>query len=227
MSKSLFRLAILSFACGLMVVGSAAAQDFQKSYRLGAGGDVRIGNVSGNVTVTGYDGDAVVVTAIKEGPDRDKVEIEDKSTGDRVDVSVRYPERCNCHVDVRFEVKVPRSISYDFRHISSVSGDVEVSSVTGKLHASSVSGTVRVKDVTGSVSATAVSGNVEVDIDRLEGTGKHEVHIGQWQRQCDFAQQSRCRHSNVQPQRNVEYGLPDRGEGETLRPGPLSPGKGR
>jgi DUF4097 and DUF4098 domain-containing protein YvlB len=170
MSKSLFRLAILSFACHLMLVASAAAQDFQKSYRLGAGSDVRIGNVSGNVTVTGYDGDAVVVTAIKEGPDRDKVEIEDKSTGDRVDLGVRYPERCNCHVDVRFEVKVPRSISYDFRHISSVSGDVEVSNVTGKLHASSVSGAVRVKDVTGTVSANSVSGNVEVDIDRLEGT---------------------------------------------------------
>jgi len=169
MSKSLFRLAILSFACGLMLVANAAAQDFQKSYRLGAGSDVRIGNISGNVTVTGYDGDSVVVTAIKEGPDRDKVEIEDKSTGDRVDVGVRYPERCNCRVDVRFDVKVPRSINYDFRHISSVSGDVDVSGVSGKLHASSVSGNVRVKDVTGSVNASAVSGNVEVDIDRLEG----------------------------------------------------------
>ena len=170
MSKSLFRLAILSFACGMMLSASAAAQDFQKSFRLGAGGAIRIGNISGNVTITGYDGDSVIVTAIKEGPDRDKVEIEDKSTSDRVDVGVHYPERCNCHVDVRFEVKVPRSISYDFRHLSSVSGDVDVSGVTGKLHASSVSGNVRVKDVTGAVSASAVSGNVEVDIDRLEGT---------------------------------------------------------
>ena len=170
MSKSLFRVAILSVTCSLMLAASAAAQDFQKSYRLGAGGDVRIGNISGKVTITGYDGDSVVVTAIKEGPDRDKVEIEDKSTGDRVDVGVRYPERCNCHVDVRFEVKVPRSISYDFRHISSVSGDVDVTGITGKLHASSVSGNVRVKDVTGAVNAAAVSGNVEVDIDKLDGT---------------------------------------------------------
>jgi len=170
MSKSLFRLAILSFACGLMLAASASAQDFQKSYRLGAGSDVRIGNISGNLTITGYDGDSVVVTAIKDGPDRDKVEIEDRSTADRVDVGVRYPDHCNCRVDVRFDVKVPRSISFDFRHISSVSGDVEVSGVTGKLHASSVSGSVRVKDVTGAVNASAVSGNVEVSIDRLEGT---------------------------------------------------------
>ena len=170
MIKSLFRLAVLSLACGLMLAASATAQDFQKSYRLAAGSEVRIGNISGNVTVTGYDGDSVVVNAIKDGPDRDKVEIEDKSAGDRVDIGVKYPEHCNCRVDVRFEVKVPRSISYNFRHISSVSGDVEVSGVTGKLHASSVSGNVQVKDVTGSVNASAVSGNVEVDISRLEGT---------------------------------------------------------
>jgi DUF4097 and DUF4098 domain-containing protein YvlB len=170
MSKSLFRLAVLSMVCGLILAASATAQDFQKSYRLTAGSDVRIGNISGNVTLTGYDGDSIVVNAIKDGPDRDKVEIEDKSAGDRVDIGVKYPEHCNCRVDVRIEVKVPRSISYNFRHISSVSGDVEVSGISGKVHASSVSGNVHVKDVTGAVNASAVSGNVEVDISRLEGT---------------------------------------------------------
>jgi DUF4097 and DUF4098 domain-containing protein YvlB len=168
MSKPFSRLAAAFFVC-LMLISTAAAQDFQKSYRLSAGGDVRIGNISGDVSITGYDGDSVVVTAIKDGRDRDKVDIEDRSTADRVDVTVRYPERCNCNVDVRFEVKVPRSISFDSLRFSSVSGNVDVTSVSGKLRASSVSGSVRVRDVTGSVSASAVSGNVEVDIDRLEG----------------------------------------------------------
>ena len=169
MSKPFARLAAAFSVCVLMLISTAAAQDFQKSYRVGAGGDVRIGNVSGDVTVTGYDGDSVVVTASKDGRDRDKVDIEDRSTANRVDVTVRYPERCNCNVDVRFEVKVPRSVSYDALRFSSVSGDVDVTSVNGKLRASSVSGGVRVRDVTGSVSASAVSGNVEVDIDQLEG----------------------------------------------------------
>jgi DUF4097 and DUF4098 domain-containing protein YvlB len=169
MSKPLFRLAAALFFSTLMLISTAAAQDFTKSYRLGAGGDVRVGNVSGDVTITGYDGDAVVVTAIKDGRDRDKVEIEDRSTADRVDVTVRYPERCNCNVDVRFEVKIPRSISFDALRFTSVSGDVDVNAVTGKLRVSSVSGNVRVRDVSGSVSASAVSGNVEVDVDRLEG----------------------------------------------------------
>jgi DUF4097 and DUF4098 domain-containing protein YvlB len=65
---------------------------------------------------------------------------------------------------------VPRSINYDFEHISSVSGDVKVTGVTGRLHASAVSGDVHIKDVSGSVSASAVSGDVSVDISRLEGS---------------------------------------------------------
>jgi DUF4097 and DUF4098 domain-containing protein YvlB len=85
-----------------------------------------------------------------------------------VDVGVRYPKRCNCEASVRFEVQVPRSISYE-ETFGSVSGDVHVTGVTGHLHASAVSGDVHIKDVSGSVSATAVSGDVNVEIARLEG----------------------------------------------------------
>jgi hypothetical protein len=172
MSRAFFRLAIVSAAFGLMVATSAAAQDFQKSYRLNSGSSIRIGNISGDVRVTGYDGDAVVVTGTKHGRDLDMVEIEDRSTGNRVDVRVRYPENCRrCDVSVEFEVKVPRSVSYDFDGIASVSGSVEIDGVSGEVSASSVSGEVRIKNVAGSVSASSVSGNVDVEISRLEGNG--------------------------------------------------------
>jgi DUF4097 and DUF4098 domain-containing protein YvlB len=65
---------------------------------------------------------------------------------------------------------VPRSIKYDFDHISSVSGDVSVTGVTGRLNASAVSGDVHIADVSGSVSASAVSGDVKVEITRLDGS---------------------------------------------------------
>jgi len=153
----------------LLCIGTtAAAQDFQKTYRIGAGNQIKIANISGDVVVTGYDGDAIVVTGIKKGRDRDQVEIEDKSGASSVDVGVRYPKRCNCDASVRFEVQVPRSISYE-ENFGSVSGDVHVTGVTGHLHASAVSGDVHIKDVSGSVSATSVSGDVNVDIARLEG----------------------------------------------------------
>jgi hypothetical protein len=169
MNRALFRLAALSVALGFLLVGTAAAQDFQKSYQIGAGGGVRIGTVSGDVIVEGYDGSAIVVTGIKRGRDIDLVDIEDRSTAGNVDISVRYPKNCNCDVSVRFEVKVPRSVAYDFDRISSVSGNVEIRDVAGKINASAVSGDVKVMNVAGSVSASSVSGDLDVEIDRLEG----------------------------------------------------------
>jgi DUF4097 and DUF4098 domain-containing protein YvlB len=153
----------------LIFATAAAAQDFQKSYSLNSGGQIRIGNISGDIIVTGYDGNAILVTATKQGRDSDKVEVEDLSTGNTVDVRVKYPKHCNCDASINFKVQVPRAISYIFEGIHSVSGEVEIQGVTGEIKAASVSGEVRVKDVNGSVNASSVSGSVEVEIQRLSG----------------------------------------------------------
>ena len=186
------RLAV-AVVCLMAAAATLAAQDFQKSYRLGAGSRISVRNVSGNVVVTGYDGDQITVTAFKEGRDRDQVQVEDTSDDRHLDIRARYPEHCeHCNASIRFEVKVPRSVSYDYAAISSVSGDVEVSHVTGSLNAKSVSGKVRiesaagaitahsvsgevlVKQASGSVTAKSTSGSVEVEILRLDNTQKME-----------------------------------------------------
>lgn len=169
MNKKLFRFTIAIALVGFGLSATAAAQDFQKTYRIGAGGQIRIGNVSGDVIVTGYDGDSIVVTATKKGRDRDMIEIEDRSGSGNLDIGVRYPKQCNCDASLQFDVQVPRSVLYNFDQISSVSGDVRVTGVTGRLHASAVSGDVTVQDVSGTVSASAVSGDVQVVINRLDG----------------------------------------------------------
>ena len=172
---------------------TASAQDFQRSYNLGPGGSVNVRNISGDVIVNGYEGQAIIVTAIKSGRDRDKVNIEDRSTGNTVDVRVDYPDRCeDCEVEVKFEVKVPSRIAYKFNSFSSVSGDVSVTGVSGELSAKTVSGNTTVNNVSGSVNATSVSGNtrvgkvagtvsakstsgnVEVEIVSLDGAGAME-----------------------------------------------------
>lgn len=171
MTKGIFRLALLAACCGLMFVATAAAQDFQKTYTIAAGGSINIRNVSGDIEVTGYDGNAVMVSATKQGRDRDMVEIEDLSSANRVDLQARYADHCNCNVDVKFEVRVPRSINYSFDQISTASGNIEVSGTRGQMRASTASGDVRVKDVSGEVNARSASGDVEVEINSLEGTG--------------------------------------------------------
>lgn len=168
MNKFSIRLMALSALVALFAL-TASAQDFQRNFNLGAGGSVNVRNISGDVIVNGYEGQAIVVTAIKSGRDREKVNIEDRSTGNAVDVRVDYPDRCdNCDVEVRFEVKVPRNIAYKFNSFSSVSGDVSVTGVTGDLTAKTVSGETTVNNVSGTVNATSVSG--EVRVGKVEGT---------------------------------------------------------
>jgi hypothetical protein len=180
--------------CGVVLLASvvAAAQDFSKQYNLAAGGHISIHSVSGNVKVIGYNGSAVLVTAEKEGRDRDRVEVEDLSGGDRIELRSRYPEHCNCQASINFTVQVPRGAKYSFDKIGSASGDIEIRGVAGdingrsasgdvtiedvqgNINASSASGNVRVTKATGTVNAHSASGDVEVDLAGIEGTGNME-----------------------------------------------------
>lgn len=177
------RLAIFSALACMLLSLNAAAQDFRKSYEVGQGGSISVRNVSGDVIVTGYEGEAVLVLGFKEGRDRDLVQVEDNSAGNKVDVRARYPENCGCNAGIRFEVKVPRG-NYKFDAISSTSGDVEVTGVSGDLRVKSTSGNVTVKGVAGAVNASSTSGNVYVG--EINGTvsgrstsGNVEVEIAQ------------------------------------------------
>jgi DUF4097 and DUF4098 domain-containing protein YvlB len=184
----IFRLAAAAVLCAAGAV-TAGAQDFRQSFNLGPGGSITIKNVSGDINISGYDGATVEVTAYKEGRDRDSVSVENLSTANRVSLRAEYEEHCNCDASLRFEVKVPRSVRFNFDKISTASGnltaenvtghvemttasgEVTLSGVSGEIRASSASGNVKVKDAAGRVSATSASGDVEVELTRVEGDG--------------------------------------------------------
>jgi DUF4097 and DUF4098 domain-containing protein YvlB len=169
--KSLI-VALAAMMASLMPGVFALAQDFHKTYAIPSGGHISIKNISGDIRVAGYNIGSIEVVATKVGRDRDLVQVEDLSTGDRIDVRVKYPRSCNCDASVNFDVRVPAGVDYSFDRLDSVSGNVEVNGVRGRLHVESVSGNVTVAAVTGIVSASSVSGNVEAQIAGLEGTGE-------------------------------------------------------
>ncbi len=150
----------------------AQAQDFHKTYTIGTRGHLLIRNISGDVKVTGYRGDGIVVDAYRVGRDRDLLRVDDQSSADSISLRVIYPEHGNCNASVNFDVKVPIGVEYNFDRLASVSGNVTIASVRGRLKAESVSGNVAVRDVSGMVSASSVSGDVDVEITHLEGTGE-------------------------------------------------------
>ncbi|MFH1574890.1 MAG: DUF4097 family beta strand repeat-containing protein [Acidobacteriota bacterium] len=170
MARHRFIPASFGLICLLLLAGgNLPAQDYERSFQLPEGGFIRVHNISGNVRVSGYSGATVHVLAFREGRDRDRVEIEDRSSADRVDLAVRYPDWGNISASVNFEIRVPASLPLNFESIHSVSGNVDMDGVTGQVKADCVSGNVTVTDVAGTVSASAVSGNVQVHISRLTG----------------------------------------------------------
>jgi len=167
--STIFALAVL---VAVLLPGTLAlAQDFHKTYAIASGGHISIKNISGDVKVTGYNIGSIEVVATRVGRDKDLVQVEDLSSGDRIDLRVKYPESCNCDASVNFDVRVPSGVDYNYDRLASVSGDVEVSGVRGRMKAESVSGNVSVRAITGIVSATSVSGDVEAQIAGLSGTG--------------------------------------------------------
>jgi lia operon protein LiaG len=188
MSKRILFCLVIAFSLVPCLAVFTTAQDFQKTYSLGPEGSISIHNVSGDIQVKGYDGETIQVKGFKEGKDRDRVEVDDRSDGNHVELRVNYPH--NCNASIRFQMEVPRAVRYRFDALSTASGDIEVGGVTGDvkvdsasgdvlikdvsgtIHASTASGDVSINNVKGPVSASSASGDVEVQISRLEGTNR-------------------------------------------------------
>ena len=154
------------------------AQDFQRSYRLAQGSKVGIKNVAGDVLVKGYDGTDIQVTAFKEGRDRDRLTIEDFSSGGSVDVRVKYPQDCNCEASIRFEVQVPRALNYNYDAFSTVAGNIKIEEVMGMIRADNVSGLILLHNVAGAMYASSFSGDVVIE----RGTETASRSNGRWRR---------------------------------------------
>lgn len=189
MQKAFVRLAVV--LCCVVLFPYFAKGQFQQSYKLGAGGTIKISNVSGDIKVVGTEGGSITVTGTKKGRTPEQVEIVDKSTEGRVEVGVEYPNDCynGCNASVDFVVQVPRGMNFNFDKLGTASGDVSIENVQGTIRAATASGDVTVKnssgaikansasgdvnvlDVSGEVSASTASGNVDVSINRLDGTG--------------------------------------------------------
>ena len=65
MRKGLIRLSMGVAFLTLLICATASAQDFQKSYTLAADGRINITNVSGDVIVSGYDGNTIKVSRVE------------------------------------------------------------------------------------------------------------------------------------------------------------------
>ncbi|MGE0041225.1 MAG: DUF4097 domain-containing protein [Vicinamibacterales bacterium] len=147
--------------------GGQQTDRVSETFRVGDGGALDLENLSGDVEVTGGDGQDIRVEAVKRvrarGGDADRLlealRVDIRRVGDRIEVRTQYPRSTGRDVSasVAYTVTVPSGASVA---VKTVSGDVRVLRVAGEVRAESVSGNVEVTGTPNLATAKSVSGNV-------------------------------------------------------------------
>jgi hypothetical protein len=147
-----------------------------KTIRLGSNGELSLGNVAGDITVTRGGGNDATIEIIKVARARSTdearellslVTVDVSERNGRAEVKTRYPSgdenrrhnRRNFNVTVTYNVSAPAGTRLD---VNSVSGNIKVSDIKGELSVGTVSGNVSVTSAGAIASAKSVSGNVEI-----------------------------------------------------------------
>jgi DUF4097 and DUF4098 domain-containing protein YvlB len=153
-----------------------------KAFNVGPSGTLKLGNVSGDVMVTGGSGSEIRIEATPHGKGKtdaearaqlDTVTIEMRQSGSRVDVETKHQNKSRAWVD--YIVIVPTGTTVDVR---TVSGDVNVKEISGLTSAETVSGDVvamglgnvaSLKTVSGDVSAKGLTASGPVTLQTVSG----------------------------------------------------------
>jgi DUF4097 and DUF4098 domain-containing protein YvlB len=155
---------------------------------------LKIENIFGSISVSGYNGKTVQLTAQKTIHAKTNQTLEDakkevkldiSTKGNSIDVVVDGPfreenGRCNWItrklgyiVQYDFQVKVPFNTGLDVKTINK--GDVEVSDIQGKSSIKNVNGKITVKNLKGDFLVSTVNGRIKME--GITGSGKaHTVN---------------------------------------------------
>jgi hypothetical protein len=146
------------------VIGTPQAQ-FRHLYTLGANGSVVLQNVYGDVSISAWDRDDVLVEAIKRSPDPTRLadaRIIVEPTAGQLSIHTQYSGSDGDHpASVEYRITVPRSASLP--DIKLINGGLSLTGLGGSVKASSVNGNIKAQRLTGEVDLSTMNGGLEAD----------------------------------------------------------------
>jgi DUF4097 and DUF4098 domain-containing protein YvlB len=165
---SLGALMVSAFA---ITATAQVTEDFHRTVPLSSNGRVSLGNINGNVTITGWERNEVQIDAVKKARDQqrlDEARIEVDASSDSVQIKTKYPDGRNNNnpATVTYELHVPRTARLD--HIDLVNGSLEVSQVSGEIDAELVNGKTDIRDLSGRLNVSAVNGAIVANFRTLD-----------------------------------------------------------
>jgi len=143
--------------------------EFRQVYSLNPNGRVVIQNLYGDVQITAWDRDQVLVQAIKKSADPRQLEdarIVVDSTSNLVSIRTQYAGADAEHpASVDYRIMVPRGASLE--NIRLTNGGLSITGVAGPVKASSVNGSIHAEKLEGQADLSTVNGRLEAGFERV------------------------------------------------------------
>ncbi|GAA4351048.1 DUF4097 family beta strand repeat-containing protein [Kangiella taiwanensis] len=168
----------VSLGIASLAVMANESKDYSKTYEFSSSGSINLDNINGNISVSGWDKDEILleytVTA-DDADDIDNIKVEVKHSNDDFDVEVDinsggFMNWGGNSGQVSFSLKVPQGASLD--SIESVNGNIRIEGVTGEIKTETVNGKIMIKNASQDVKFGTVNGNVEVHLDQLSSSSR-------------------------------------------------------
>ena len=150
-----------------------ADQEEHKTYQLAAGTHVDVSNISGPVSIEATDGSSAEVHIYRTARNSEdlawrKVFVEQTSSGLTIRQKPGSGEPDSVDLLNRVVLKLPRQVSVSGK---SISGDFNISGVTGAVDLNGISGSVDAKHLNGALTVSGASGNVRLAVERINDAG--------------------------------------------------------
>jgi hypothetical protein len=150
------------------IIGTPKAE-FHQTYSLNPNGRIVIQNLYGDVRITAWDRDEVLVQATKKSSDPRQLEdahIVVDSSGSLVSIHTQYAGADAEHpASVEYHIMVPRTANLE--NVKLVNGGLSITGLEGSIKASSVNGSIKAERLGGQTELSTVNGNLEADFNRV------------------------------------------------------------
>jgi DUF4097 and DUF4098 domain-containing protein YvlB len=149
------------------------ASEFRQAYALQPHGRVIVQNLYGDVAITAWDRNEVLVEASKKSADPhqlDDARIVVDSSSEVLSIRTQYAGTDAGHpASVNYRIMVPRTATLE--NVKLINGGLLISGLAGPVKASSVNGSIRAERLGGQTDLSTVNGQLDAGFERV-GKGK-------------------------------------------------------
>jgi len=161
-------LALLAGGLNASIVGTSRAE-FHATFALAPNGRVVVQNLYGDVQITAWDRDEVLVQAVKQSTDPQRLNdarvVVDSSAG-LVSIHTQYTGADAEHpASVEYHIMVPRGVNLE--NVKLINGGLSLSGMTGPVKASSVNGSIHAEKMSGQTELSTINGHLDADFQKV------------------------------------------------------------